>query len=131
MSVAYMFYGLYNIGGVHYLNHPRLTKGIGFRRCIPLGLHGDGTPCMGVGKAWGKMVDAWTWHSLLVSGHSLLTMMLIFCIHSALRSTLAGKNTLDRVFGMMAWSFAALDKGEWPTLDWLGRKIETAKALLL
>ena len=34
--------------------------------CIPLRLHGDGTPVTGVGKQWGKMLDAYSLASLLV-----------------------------------------------------------------
>ena len=35
--------------------------------CIPLSIHGDGTPVVGIGKAWGKLLDIWSWQSLLVS----------------------------------------------------------------
>ena len=39
---------------------------LGFRsKCIPLILYGDGTPGMGVGKAWSKMVDMWSWASVV------------------------------------------------------------------
>ena len=33
---------------------------------IPLRLHGDGTPVTGIGKQWGKLVDAYSIASLLV-----------------------------------------------------------------
>jgi hypothetical protein len=29
-----------------------------------------------------------------------------------------------RVFDMMRWSFAALNAGKWPVLDWLGDPID-------
>ena len=34
-------------------------------KCIPLAIHGDGTPVTGVGKAWSKQYDVWSWCSLL------------------------------------------------------------------
>ena len=34
--------------------------------CIPLRLHGDGTPVTGIGKQWGKLVDVYSIASLLM-----------------------------------------------------------------
>lgn len=38
------------------------------RRLIPLGLHGDATPVAGIGKAWGKLLDAYSFTSLVCTG---------------------------------------------------------------
>ena len=100
-------------------------------KCIPLSLHGDGTPAMGVGKAWGKLIDIWSWSSLLVTGRSNLTIFLIFCVHSVLRSVEAGHNTLETAFQKMTWSFNALWEGKWPSFDWSNRKLLYAKASCL
>ena len=37
-------------------------------KCIPLAIHGDGTPVTGVGKAWSKQYDVWSWCSLMGQG---------------------------------------------------------------
>ena len=30
-------------------------------KMVPISLYGDGTPCSGVGKSWGKQFDFWSW----------------------------------------------------------------------
>lgn len=34
-----------------------------------------------------------------------------------------------RVFDMMRWSFAALNEGKWPVVDWLGDPIDYSKRM--
>ena len=36
---------------------------------------------------------------------------------------------MRRVFDMMTWSFAALNEGKWPALDWLGAPIDYSKRM--
>ena len=72
-------------GGAHFLSHPvRLLKDYA-SKCVPLQVHGDGTPAMGIGKAWGKSIDAWSWSSCLVAAESQLSIFLIYCVHACLR----------------------------------------------
>ena len=49
-------------------------------RCIPIALHGDGVPCVGVGKPWGKTITVWSVRSLLGIGSTLQCMMLIWAV---------------------------------------------------
>ena len=52
--------------GVQFLNHP-VRHLANFRsHCIPIVVHGDGTPVVGIGKAWGRLMDIWSWSSMLV-----------------------------------------------------------------
>jgi len=95
---------------------------------VPLSLHGDGTPGMGVGKAWSKMIDVWSWTSLLCKGNSQLTMFFIWCVHAVLRGVDAGHHTLQTAFRKMRWSFDALAEGKWPQFDWNNVKIVSSKA---
>ena len=45
---------------------------------VPLSLHGDGTPALGVGKSWGQMADFFSWSSLLAwCGRSELLRYLV------------------------------------------------------
>ena len=37
-------------------------------KLIPLGVHGDATPVAGIGKAWGKLLDAYAFTSLVCTG---------------------------------------------------------------
>jgi hypothetical protein len=36
---------------------------------------------------------------------------------------------MDRVFDMMRWSFAALNAGKWPRVDWLGAPIDYSQRM--
>ena len=112
-------------GSPQFLQH-QLSR-LGVDKMVPLTLHGDGTPCAGVGKSWGKMADFFSWASILVTcGHSELVRFLIFVVHSHLRCA----KTLDVVFGMMRWSLEALMDRRWPALDWLGNPIDYSKRAL-
>ena len=115
-------------GGAHFLSHPIRYKENFRRLVVPLCLHGDGTPAMGVGKSWSKQMDVWSWRSLLCKGPSLLTMILIFCVHASLRCVEEGHHTLETAFKKMRWSFDALYEGVWPKFDWLNNKLHYAKA---
>ncbi len=100
-------------GGLHFRTHP-VRHRRDRNRIVPLALHGDGTPCSGVGKSWGRMMDFWTFSSLVAwSGFSEFVRFLVYCIQAPLRR----KETLPPVFRKMAWSFDALQKGEWPAVD--------------
>lgn len=43
--------------GQHFLQHPVRIRQDFETKCVPLKLHGDGTPVTGLGKSWGKLVD--------------------------------------------------------------------------
>ena len=114
--------------GIQFANHPVRNRANFRTHCIPLSIHGDGTPVVGIGKAWGKIMDLWSWCSLLVLAPTILRQMLIFCLHNALQSVKAGHNSLDVAFTKMAWSFTALWEGKWPVIDWKGKPMHYAKA---
>lgn len=90
---------------------------------VPLTVHGDGTPVTGLGKAWGKMMNAWSWSSFVVSGSTEATQILMFCIFESIQLAAANGNTLDAVFKKMRWSLYWLWRGEWPTVDHLGKPV--------
>ena len=48
-----------------FLEHPVRSIDNFQRRCIPLILHSDGVPCMGIGKSWSKVFDIYSWGSML------------------------------------------------------------------
>jgi hypothetical protein len=115
-------------GGAHFLSHPvRLIEGFA-DMFIPIAIHGDGFPCMGVGKSWGKVMDAWQWSSILCSAKSKQCVWLIFLVHQVLRSCVNGSMTLEDVFRAMAWSFNAIYEGEWPKENWNGDTLVYPKA---
>ena len=107
-------------GGSHFKTHP-VRHRQDRKWILPLCLHGDGTPCSGVGKSWSRQMDFWTWSSLVAwSGFAELVRYLIFCVQASLRR----KETLETVFKKMAWSFNALEIGTWPEFDWDNKRID-------
>ena len=122
---------LLHTGGEHFESHCVRHRTDFKSKCIPLTVHGDGTPMTGIGKAWGKSIDVWSWTSMLHKGPSALTMFLIYAVQAGLRCADAGRNTLDVVFRKMAWSFNALYSGMWPTHDWDNKPMHYSKAVML
>ncbi len=58
--------------------HPMLGVDDWSRTFIPLSLHGDGVPVTGVGKAWSKGVESYSFTSVLAEGTRTLKHWLIF-----------------------------------------------------
>ena len=48
--------------------HPMIAKPNWQRRAIPISLHGDAVPAIGVGKAHSRSYDCYIWQSLLAMG---------------------------------------------------------------
>ena len=65
---------------------------------VPLTIHGDGAPVTGLGKARGKMMNARSWSSFVVSGATEETQILMFCIFESIQLASQNVNTLDAVF---------------------------------
>eukprot|EP00438_Fugacium_kawagutii_P009843 Skav209194 [mRNA] locus=C9123531:153:1742:- [translate_table: standard] len=87
-------------------------------KCIPLLLHGDGTPVISIGKLWSKQLTIFSWASML--GHGL-TKDSLFHIWSVFdKSAIAA--TWDSFFTELAWSFNILWEGVWPAADARGSK---------
>ena len=59
-------------------------------RAIPLSIHGDGVPVTGVGKTWGKSIDAFSWCSLLGVG---LTIECNFLFGLSFRNCVAARRS--------------------------------------
>ena len=81
--------------------HPSFPK-----KCLPLGLHGDAVPTVGVGKTWAKMQLCFSWHSLQAQVFEPL---------------LVG-NTLAEFYKILCWSFANMASGTFPATDWNGNE---------
>jgi len=91
--------------------------------CIPLKIHGDGTPVTGLGKGWGKLVDIFSVSSMLVIGTTILRSMMIFMMFQHLICRDDDHNTMNTVFRMFIWSFKACWAGRHPVEDWNGVKM--------
>ena len=110
-------------GSPQFASHPVRHRD-GFEdHCIPLKIHGDGTPVTGLGKGWGKLVDIFSVSSLLICGPTILRNLMMFLIFQHLICRDGGHNTLDTAYKMLLWSFKACWEGKKPKFDWNGEEM--------
>lgn len=83
-------------------------------KSVPLSLHGDKVPVLGIGKAGTRSLDVTSMQSLLaVAGSSLRVKMPICAVFDHNKV-----DTTDEEMGkVILWSLRALEKGKWPTHD--------------
>ena len=106
-------------------NHPVKRKRDYRIRVLPLTMHGDEVPCMGIGKIWSRSVLNFSWCSLLANamGGKMADIMQYiwgcfekFCVETSDNDL----GTMDTFYRILAWSFQALAEGVWPQKDWRG-----------
>eukprot|EP00969_Alexandrium_andersonii_P195699 8645728-Alexandrium_andersonii.AAC.1 len=66
--------------------------------CIPLALHGDGVPVSGVGKAWSKSLDVYSWCSLLGKGCTVQSNYIIVALFTKLAVQAGPMCAADKFF---------------------------------
>ena len=89
-------------------------------KTVPLSCHGDGTPVVGIGKIWSRMLTSWSWSSLVCpAGWTKDAQLPIWFLFDETAST----DTMDGFWQLLSWSFKSLQEGTWPSADHLGRKI--------
>ena len=77
-----------------YAEHPLKCRDDHVQKCIPIGMHGDGVACIGVGKSWGRSADVYSWRSLLANGSSKRFNIMI-CL---LFANILAPNEYDKFF---------------------------------
>ena len=107
--------------------HPVLKKPDRTSKAVPIMLHGDEVPVMGVGKIWCHSVLAFSWCSLMsvASGRSASdAMVYVWGVFEKyiLPTTSEGMGTIDSFFKLLSWSFGILFTGKWPHTNWKGEK---------
>ena len=81
--------------------HPLRERPQWQKRTVPLAIHGDGTPVHGVGKAWARLLDSYSWSSILATGTTLDFTMLIYCVFVNPLT----KGSMANVWRIICWSF--------------------------
>lgn len=104
-------------GNPAYATHPVRDRAGHQSKAVPLSLHGDGVPVVGVGKAWSKSMDVYSWASMLSTGRTAENMFLIYLLNPKLCVTLPGKNMQEHFFKLLKWSLYWLFLGVWPRRD--------------
>ena len=103
-------------------SHPISSRANYEKLAIPLGLHGDGVPIVGLGKGWVKMALVFSWSSLLGAGNTLCNQFYIWSVFEKLCVVEVGQRTLDVFFQILVWSLKWLWLGVWPDEDYQGNK---------
>lgn len=88
-----------------------------FTKCVPLGLHGDGVPVAGVGRAWSRSVDVYSWSSLLGKASTAFTQFLIMFFFRGLCIDLPNYDLFRSFSAKLRWSLYWLFVGVWPRRD--------------
>ena len=103
-----------------------------FERAIPLALHGDDVPVVGVGKAWCALMTTFSWTSMLSTGETRDCQYYIYGIFERVRQTDVddqGNDSLGIFFKILAWSLTWLYRGQWPDRNWKGKKRHGRKTM--
>lgn len=109
-------------------NHPCKQDPDYMSTTVPLLMHGDEVPVVGVGKVWCQSAIQFSWTSILTSGCTGATLEeSLFYIWGAFerfakKGTPTAMGTMEVFFSVMLWSFRILAEGKWPTHDWTGKK---------
>eukprot|EP00438_Fugacium_kawagutii_P022806 Skav210512 [mRNA] locus=scaffold6263:5:886:- [translate_table: standard] len=110
-------------------NHPLVTDGhplkerTGWRRyCVPFGLHGDGVPVVGIGKAWTKLLNVFSFFSLIGTGNTRSKMFFTYACFDKISISGFPNGTLSAAMKVLKWSFFWLFQGLWPDVDFEGNK---------
>ena len=105
-----------------YKEHPLRHKPHHKRKCVPLFLHGDAVPVVGIGKSRNKCLDVWSFGSLLITdGKTMQTHFLVVMCYQMLA---AGMATYDEFWVALCLSLRACYDGKHPATDHLGNSLE-------
>lgn len=109
------------------VNHPCRRKSDYKRFGIPIGLHGDEVPVIGIGKVWSRSCLSFSWCSLIANACGERCEDIMFYLWSAFErflvpTTTTALGTLDTFFKIIQWSFQICFDGVWPHQDWAGQR---------
>lgn len=97
------------------VSHPVQNEEGWMSKCIPITLHGDGTPITGRGKTWSKQATIFSMRSML-AGFAPNRVSQIYLWH--IFDHLIDKGGLKKAFQILQWSFYWLFLGVWPDKPW-------------
>lgn len=90
--------------------------------CIPIALHGDGVPIVGLGKGWSRVMTLFSWYSLVGQGHTRELLFWVWGIYDRLIKGAVDGGTRAKFFAVLCWSFRVMLEGRWPSHDFEGKR---------
>ncbi|CAE8680872.1 unnamed protein product [Polarella glacialis] len=100
-------------------NHPMKQENDWKTKCVPLGLHGDEVPIVGVSKIWCRSFLVFSWFSILANSAARGTLDVMIYIWGVF-DKFVKEGTMETFWEVMKWSFECLLQGKWPHSDWRG-----------
>ena len=100
--------------------HPMCGRSGWIEHAVPISLHGDAVPCVSVGHAGVKSLDAYSWQSVLADGTTTHIKHYVFGMFEQSKAHLGehGVDSNDAMWRVIVWSLNALFDGRWPAKDW-------------
>ena len=88
-------------------------------KTVPILLHGDGVPIVGIGKGWSKIATVFSWASMLTSSGTKESMKFIWGAFDKLckKDGEGTDGTFSTFFKVLVWSLQSLYSGKWPHRD--------------
>ena len=100
--------------------HPMCTRPRWQQRAVPIMIHGDAVPVIRVGRPGTQSLECISMQPVLAYGKTLSVKMLLFSIFEKCKV----KGHTDRIWEVLAWSFATLFNGVFPESDRRGMPFE-------
>ncbi len=75
--------------------HPLLQRDQYDKLAVPLGIHGDGVPVVGIGKGWCRTMTMFSWSSLLAKGPTKEVCYYIWSVFDRLCCAADGSGTME------------------------------------
>lgn len=104
-------------------DHPVRGRNEWTKYCIPFGLHGDGVPVVGIGKAWSKVLNVFSWFSMVGTGNTRSKMFYCYSAFDKISKPGFPHGSLQEPFLILQWSFYWLFRGQWPDRDHHGNML--------
>ena len=114
--------GVESNGDPRLTGHPLHQRHNWRSKAIPISVHGDAVPCVGIGRAGTRSLDTYSWQSLFAHGVTLEVKRLMFSVfeHSKAKDHTHGHDTMGEAWEILSWSLWHLWLGTWPTQNWRG-----------
>lgn len=104
------------------IRHPMCMRDGWTRRAVPIALHGDAVPVIGIGRSNSQSLECFSWQSILAYGP---TMAIKFWACGVFEKNKhkhgeASEQTVHQIWQLLTWSLKAMFEGTHPHNDWKG-----------
>ena len=103
-------------------DHPIKDKENWKMTTVPLAIHGDGVPIVGLGKGWSRVMTQFSWYSLVGQGATRELLFWVWGMYDKLCTGGVADGTRGKFFAVLKWSLMTMMEGVWPTHDFEGNE---------